>query len=534
MFRTAVISLRSMAPSINLPPLLLSVLSTAAGCPAGWSATSGSACFRLTNQVVEHRGCNALCGENAALACFQSKAENDEVASLLLDGDAYEVWIGPYQWPVDASTDRVIEDGYVATSTVGWDKCATGESVHFTSWGVDQDAQDPYSAAKQSNCAQLVHSKVRDSYVWQPEACDELRQCLCQLGQDDSPEYLAVADELATERWTPYGVARANQWTLITFLGLFPLLTLVLTFGVLVCCCGLRPPCCRRRGGASGPKLTTRSSRADESSEARLEAVELAAASLRARVTIIGVAIGCTCFALALLPLLVRTLFRVNTEPAMGQWTYYLIPMAFAFFFGFIVVRPTDDKAVHAMSTVSVLANFLMGALCIFQGQSGVFYSSLWTIWCFTAVGLIWVFIALASVTTFDCVRALCGKPAMPTRSKLMRMWQAIRIFFTTAGLIIPFARANDCTAASCHPAHPLPLPAVDPSSFLSLASQSWHYLGKSHRIQLLRRLRVDRMGYARIHVSMGDRRNFCYSKQPWSRGTMARRARQQGCHQGE
>ena len=87
-------------------------------CPDdSWTTVNGSS-YCIT-PPARHADCDAMCGDDATLVCFQSRGEIFAVAdAMLLPDPALHVWTGLYQWPVNAGAMQ------------GWDRCTNGETVH--------------------------------------------------------------------------------------------------------------------------------------------------------------------------------------------------------------------------------------------------------------------------------------------------------------------------------------------------------------------------------------------------------------------
>ena len=150
---------------------LLALAHGAAACPDGWTLAAGH-CYKLTDTSTT-LGCVALCGANASLACIRSDEEN-AVATALLSGTY--AWIGNFQRP--GSSEPVGE----------WDGCPSGEEVSFSSWGRGEPNNEAYGSDE--DCAGLYADWEHD-WRWYSTACFNYLRCLCKIGAEPSPEYLA-------------------------------------------------------------------------------------------------------------------------------------------------------------------------------------------------------------------------------------------------------------------------------------------------------------------------------------------------------
>jgi hypothetical protein len=408
---------------------MIATVATAVACPTGWTEV-GSECFRLTTKYSSHRGCAALCSEGvvdggALPACVTSAEQNAAIGDALLNGLTEDVWHGLYQWPVEAPA-------------LGWDRCMSGAAATYANWGGGADEEPDDGRGRYEDCARFIASSSlrNEAYTWKSGNCYDLSTCLCQLGGSPSAEYLAVADEIhRPNRFNPSAIRVATTASLIGFLGAIPVLTIVATFLILVGCCCMRPPCCRRRAASR----SARESIGGES-ENKLEDAERAATALRERVTGIGVALAAFCFFFSFTPIFIQVFFDVDITPVAGAFQWYQMTFPFIFIFGLIGVRPTDTKKVNVVLVVLICFCFFMGAVFITMALRQAFGDGPIVLATFLGAGVIFFLTGLYGIASTDCFRACClGWPALPTRTKLSRVWLSVRFFFSSLGLLVPF-----------------------------------------------------------------------------------------------
>ena len=152
------------------------------------SLAEGLGAYHFTAASSTHWGCADLCGANASLACVQSFEENEYVARLAADADTRYFWIGNYQRP----------DGEEPGG--GWDVCQSGEPAGFSKWDVNSGFNEP-SNYRGEECALVGYAYLRSAASastargwWHDAACYLEAPCLCKLGADPSPEYMAFAE----------------------------------------------------------------------------------------------------------------------------------------------------------------------------------------------------------------------------------------------------------------------------------------------------------------------------------------------------
>lgn len=69
-----------------------------------------------------------------------------------------------------------------------------------------------------------------------------------------------------------------------------------------------------------------------------------------------------------------------------------------------------------------------------FMAVGEVFSSSPWFYWSFLANGMFNLCAAGVTTTSFDCMRARCGKAALPTRRRLRLLWLLFRAVMVAMG----------------------------------------------------------------------------------------------------
>ena len=145
----------------------------ATSCRPGWVAW-GETCYGLIGSAT-HRGCDAVCGEDATLACIQTKEENDFVIRALVMKKVKYAWMGQYQWPVDQG------------ALVGWDKCTSGATANATldTWDDHDDELwgEPGDHKGMTDCAAAKNTYNKK---WFALPCYEEHPCLCATGASAS------------------------------------------------------------------------------------------------------------------------------------------------------------------------------------------------------------------------------------------------------------------------------------------------------------------------------------------------------------
>ena len=225
--------------------LLVLAHTAAAACPDASWAESEFGCHRVTQEMSSHWGCMDLCGPNASLACIGSAAENVVVTGLVSATLGYNenVWIGLYQ-----RADGQEPDG-------GWDVCASGEAAGYANWATYQpnNGGDSWTPPGPQNCSALWSGEDWGGGVssgvgrWRDGPCYYSRiRCLCEHGAAASPEYSTFAKVQEAEAAVRLRAHEAHlqAWTLATFLGIIPFLSL-LPLLLVRCYSGARRLCGR-------------------------------------------------------------------------------------------------------------------------------------------------------------------------------------------------------------------------------------------------------------------------------------------------
>ena len=346
------------------------------------------------------------------------KAENDEVANLLqLQGLGVEAWIGLYQWPADQTAS-------------GWTHCTTGQEVTLENWGSGYPKDN---RGRLRDCAGTSFSLGSREITWKDETCYSLQRCLCKLGMSsDSADYLSVADELhRPNRWKASALDAATRWTLLGFLVILPLFTVLSSSILLICCCGTRLPCCQHRERMDVYAIRT----GDTSSESMLAEAERSAAALRSRQTTVGVVLGCFFFGFGMWPIMLQLALGVDTTPTAGAFQFYSSTAPLAIVTGFITVRPTDAQAADVASATLLVFYLFFGFIFFYMGLAQVYSSSYYFLTSFLFAGSVDFCNVLIVMGSFGRVRAICRWPLLPTRTRLRVLWLTLRINLIAWGL---------------------------------------------------------------------------------------------------
>ena len=403
-------------------------------CPDGWTHGAGR-CYKLTDASLTALGCVELCGENASLACLRSAEENAAATALLVsDSRSSFAWIGNYQ-----RLGSVEPDG-------GGDVCASGEAVNYTNWAPGQPAVNYIS---REDCAVIYHDGG-----WEDMGLSSVfpLSCLCELGAEPKPEYLAFLDaQLQALR----DVAAALFGGLVPALWLLPALTVL---GYQLC---HRLKRFSRRVLASTSQIAATPTPLFTSA-AVLDAAENAARVRHAHVASTTTQLGWMLFVLFLVP----NFAAADLTPVIGRADYYHVGVPWALALLLLTLRPIDAAAIRA---VGILCFFLavvamLGFVYRATDQS-LHLGNPITIGTNAAVAL--VFLASAALLWPVLVCDGCSCPAamrMPPRRMLLRLWLVYRFLFcglaacdmsfffllpiSTGEHIVPTWRADDARTA--------------------------------------------------------------------------------------
>ena len=270
-------------------------------CPDDSWTASQYGCFRITPENAPHTHCVDLCGPDASLACIGSEEENAFVRDMAVDfvTQAYNgrpvyrggrIALGTY------STDTVSD------SASHFDRCASGESPAFTNWvpggnPLKMNALDTQGGrcvvmlASTTTVGTYSLSDYNASTIggWVNSPCTKAYKasnihCLCKHGQSPTPEYREFLTTQVSTVWT--------IWVLMFFV-VTPILTAV-PFLILRAVGFCRRYAKRRRQHrqvhvAAAAKYSSNDADVDTTSvdsvDSKLAAAEIAAASLRNRVS---------------------------------------------------------------------------------------------------------------------------------------------------------------------------------------------------------------------------------------------------------
>ena len=426
-----------------------------AACPPTYTASANGGCYFIPPDPAPHWDCSSRCGPGASLACPADDDTLTAVAADFLSTRGIKLWIGVYQ-------------GLGAAEPLGgWDKCTNGANLTQSAW---LPGEPNHWGIEGEDCVTLVGSEAR----WTDSPCGLNAHCLCALGAAESPEYAAFAD--AQRAAWPSVQASLTSWTLIVFLGVVPILSLLPA--VLLCLCARARKRCKTAAKNAPPTTTTtttttaaptiptpehaeghnkwqramttlKRSRSSGSLLATLSIAEAhalekgqrAAAALRNRVSGTIANTGWALVILGLTPFALF-IFAIDLTPKAGSWTYYLGALFFGLAMFGLALRPIDARRIA--TTCRLLFGFCVLFVLVFAWSAtgtSIFGSDTVQQIAFICLALLFAGCAGLLVPTLRCRGGCCGSgyaaQTMPPRRQLRRLWTALRLLIFGFGCLL-------------------------------------------------------------------------------------------------
>ena len=338
----------------------------------------------LTPAPATHWGCRALCSAgNGSLACIGSAADNANASAFTANffrNFGTGVWIGVHQ-------------GVGAAEPAGdWGACSNGKPAWLSvdAW----EAGEPNHWGFGEDCASL-----EPSGQWNDRPCGLALHCVCEIGTVDSPNFTAFADA-QRELW-PQVEQTMLLWTLLVYLGIIPLLSLL----PMLCSwayararrgcrrtesrgpatpCSSSPTaaataataatapaaaCTDTESGfepaSSGKTAFERSAKLSVEEEATIAKGERAAKALRNRVSGTISHIGWLLVVLGITPFLLFIL-GIDLTPTAGSWAYYLGTFCWGLAMFVLALRPIDAMRITRTSRFLFCFCNLLAPLFVF------------------------------------------------------------------------------------------------------------------------------------------------------------------------
>ena len=439
--------------------LVVVVSDASSTCPDGWHAPVAGKCHRLTEERATAYRCADLCGSGAALVCITSTSENANLAAFVTEqaGEQIEVWTGIYQRPGSAEPAG------------GWDACASGAATNFSNW----DEGQPNQLFQHSeDCAVLGRPSdwravVDDPGVWRDASCIEWMRCLCELGADATPAYLASLDAQ---------LQRVHATARFAFLVVIPAISLA----PALLRCFVRSFLARRASAADAADSTAGAgshlprSPSQVTAVATLGAAEAEAQRLHARFVLATAQLGWSLLVLSLTPC-AFWISGAQLGDVVGDWNLYLAAFPWALALLLLTLRAIDAAAIQRLGCVLIGILPLLALLCAYlaaspnlTGHNPIYIGLLvgYTLLCLLCTALVWPVVVCDS-----CVCADANAKRMPPRRQLHRLWLVEHLlclglggaflgcFFAPVYIgerVAPTWRANDmqtgflATCASC------------------------------------------------------------------------------------
>ena len=429
---------KPMVASLFLPALL-ALQAAAAAAPAACAKGSraiGGRCYRVTTETASHRGCVELCGSGASLACIRSEEENAQLSALIVDTVKHKlVWLGNYQLPGSKEPAG------------GWSACPSGEATNFTYWA-NELPLDYYGAG--ASCAMILPGRRWDAQTkgdgqddrWYDAMCFNQHRCLCELGLDPSPAYLAFVEADIAAGLEPYRADARLMLLIVLALWSLPLLYVLVRNLVARAMRRAFPP----QPTPDAPARVGPSDR-ENATVATLARAEAAAARRRARVSNATFQLGWMLLILTIMPLAFLHLFgkdksfmttmEIVLGPILGNGISFVIALPWGISLLLLTVRHVDTVAIRGVGCGIMCAFLLSGYFFLaYVGRGrntvgGVINSALVVLFFFSATAL---------TPLLVCDGCGCDSDArwrMPPRLMLRWLWRLLRLVF--AGVAISF-----------------------------------------------------------------------------------------------
>lgn len=412
------------------------IVSAADPCANGWHSPIAGKCHKLTKEVASALSCVELCGAGAAPACINSTDENTRLANFTTEqaGRPISVHTGIYQQPGSASYD-------------GWDTCASGEVINYSHTAIIY--------AGQGACAALDSG----GRVWHNTWCFMRMRCLCELGANATPAYLAVVEAAIEE-----SLESRRAATLLVFLivipgvSLAPLILICLVRALVTHCASAAGAHVAHGGGGVATTTTTTTAAA-----AALGVAEAAARRRRLRVSLATSQLGWTLLVVALTPI-VSWMISVDTTPISGHSLLYVALGPWGIALLGLLLRPIDTAAIRCVGLFFFGFCLLFALLCTFLFILVLPFEAALVLSIAALALCFFMCTALLSPLVFCTPRGEssgCGgaraRRRMPPRRQLLRLWLVFRLLFVGVaaallGLFFHNGRASDRGVAGMAP----------------------------------------------------------------------------------
>jgi hypothetical protein len=338
----------------------------------------------------------------ASLACIISAAENARLAAQTGWGG----WIGTYQRPGSAEPIG------------GWDTCSTGEANTFADWAPGEPSNHGLvNEAYAAFGSDVAIIDTKESHIargkWHDSPCSWPRPCICEHGATSSANYIAFAADQEDE---------LTAWTLLTFVGLIPALSLL---PILLVWCHSR----LRRLLVTSALVSVESD--EPSQHSNFSALTLAekqrdAVRLRNRVSGTIAWVDWALLVLGSTPASVRYFVSVYFTATAGNASNYLCVASLGLAVLFLALRPIDAGpiafACHLVFAL-VFPLVLISVRIAWVISDPIFRAAF-----MASAAVSCSFCALIAPTILSLRDRRCARATMPPRLQLLRLWLVLRI----------------------------------------------------------------------------------------------------------